>query len=178
MSVDEAVYTTTCCRTLASLNRCGQLPASRQLSERLGSKYSPHFKLEPHHLVVDILQLMLWVMDVLLRNLIFKMAKHDLATRKRGARDNIDSLVAAVRSIGVSFAIWQSRNSNGRVQQGSFECTALGGTDLLKVLCRCTSGASPRVPCIPLSAAMAGRLEKYYQCALHIHDCTLFYHEF
>ena len=65
--------------TLISVKKCGQLFSSKPLSEQLGVKNLPLLNLELHDIVVDILHLMLRVMNVLIRNLVYKMVKLDLA---------------------------------------------------------------------------------------------------
>ena len=141
-------------RTLSTIKKCAQLPSSKPLSERLGVKDVPLLNLELHDVVVDVLHLMLRVMDVLIRNLVYKMAELDLATRRqRGNREHMDHFVSVVRSqgihvsmievsgfiikffcLGVSFSVWEARDCTGRVQKGIYDWTSLGGTDLLKLL--------------------------------------------
>ena len=83
-------------RTLSSLKRCAELPPAK----RLGCKHQPLLNIELHHIVVDILHLMLRITDILIRNLITKMAELDLATRQKGSREHLDKFVSVVRSQG------------------------------------------------------------------------------
>ena len=98
MSVDEDKVT---CRSLSSLTQCGELPSTRPPKQRLGSQHRPLLHIEPDHIVVDILHLMLRIMDILLRNLIHLMAELDVATRQRGVTEHMDKFIAAVRSRGI-----------------------------------------------------------------------------
>lgn len=88
-------------RTLSTIKKCAQLPSSKPLAERLGVKDVPLLNLELHDVVVDVLHLMLRVMDVLIRNLVYKMAELDLAARQRGNREHMDHFVSVVRSQGI-----------------------------------------------------------------------------
>ena len=139
-------------QSLASLKTCADLPASKGPDKKLGSKHRPVLDVEPDDIVVDVLHLLLRVTDVLLRNLIFKMVELDLKTRRKGAKENLNSLVSVIRSqgilsvveqailcincilLGVSFAVWESRDTAGRVQKGQLEWTSLNGTEKLKLL--------------------------------------------
>lgn len=140
-------------QSLASLKTCADLPPSKGPDKKLGSKHRPVLDVEPDDIVVDVLHLLLRVTDVLLRNLIFKMVELDLKTRRKGAKENLDSLVSVIRSqgilsvveqailciiycilLGVSFAVWESRDTAGRVQKGQLEWTSLNGTEKLKLL--------------------------------------------
>ena len=79
-------------RTHNSLKRCAKLRPSK----RLGCKHQPLLDVELHHLVVDILHLMLKITDILIWNLITKMANLDLATRQKENREHHDKFASAV----------------------------------------------------------------------------------
>ena len=83
-------------RTLNGLKESATLP----LSKRLGCKHQPLLNLELDHVVVDILHLMLRIVDILIRNLIAKMAEMDRATRVAGNREHLNRFISAVRSQG------------------------------------------------------------------------------
>ncbi len=52
-------------RTLETLKKCSQLPLSKPVDERLGSKFPPLLEIDIDHIVVDELHLLLRVMEVL-----------------------------------------------------------------------------------------------------------------
>ena len=70
-------------RTLSGLKKSAKLP----LSKRLGCKHQSLLNIELDHVVVDILHLTVRIADILIRNLIAKMAEMDLATFVVGNRE-------------------------------------------------------------------------------------------
>ena len=93
-------------RTLEKLEKCASLSASRPARERLGSKYPPLIKIEPHHIIPDELHLLLRITDVLLRNAVWEMVRMDQSKAIRGGeRQNLQRLQEAVRACGVTFKV-------------------------------------------------------------------------
>ena len=78
MSVDEAVYNspppTGKARTLASMLHNSQFTVPKK---HLGSKSRPILKVEPTQIILDELHLLLWIGDVLLRNVILQVDSID-----------------------------------------------------------------------------------------------------
>ena len=77
MSIPKEEYTEKRVRTQETLKKCSKLPSSRPAKERLGSQHSFLISIDPDHIVLDELHLLLWVLDILIRNLIYKMVRLD-----------------------------------------------------------------------------------------------------
>eukprot|EP00731_Ephydatia_muelleri_P017394 Em0010g492a len=116
VSKPESYYSTTMARTLVTLRRTfashGRTAAVHQ-----GSVNRPLTAIPVDHMMIDELHLFLRIFDVMLRNLI-KMSE-----------PQTQQLVAYIRSCGVSFTIWESESSDGKV-----EWTSLTGEAKKKVL--------------------------------------------
>ncbi|KAL5459982.1 hypothetical protein EMCRGX_G033386 [Ephydatia muelleri] len=116
VSKPESYYSTTMARTLVTLRRAfashGRTAAVHQ-----GSVNRPLTAIPVDHMMIDELHLFLRIFDVMLRNLI-KMSE-----------PQTQQLVAYIRSCGVSFTIWESESSDGKV-----EWTSLTGEAKKKVL--------------------------------------------
>ena len=69
MSVEESVYTEKKAKSLSTLQEKSHF-ANKPCQQHLGSIHSPLLNIELTKVVVDDLHLLLWVMDVLIRNLI------------------------------------------------------------------------------------------------------------
>ena len=89
----------------------------RTASVHQGSVNRPLTAIPVDHMMIDELHLFLRIFDVMLRNLI-KMSE-----------PQTQQLVAYIRSCGVSFTIWESESSDGKV-----EWTSLTGEAKKKVL--------------------------------------------
>ncbi|KAL5488880.1 hypothetical protein EMCRGX_G017893 [Ephydatia muelleri] len=116
VSKPESYYSTTMARTLVTLRRAfashGRTAAVHQ-----GSVNRPLTAIPVDHMMIDELHLFLRIFDVMLRNLIKMSEPHT------------QQLVAYIRSCGVSFNIWESESSDGKV-----EWTSLTGEAKKKVL--------------------------------------------
>eukprot|EP00731_Ephydatia_muelleri_P006815 Em0003g1063a len=116
VSKPESYYSTTMARTLVTLRRAfashGRTAAVHQ-----GSVNCPLTAIPVDHMMIDELHLFLRIFDVMLRNLIKMSEPHT------------QQLVAYIRSCGVSFNIWESESSDGKV-----EWTSLTGEAKKKVL--------------------------------------------
>ncbi|KAL5496433.1 hypothetical protein EMCRGX_G012714 [Ephydatia muelleri] len=116
VSKPESYYSTTMARTLVTLRRAfashGRTAAVHQ-----GSVNCPLTAIPVAHMMIDELHLFLRIFDVMLRNLIKMSEPHT------------QQLVAYIRSCGVSFNIWESESSDGKV-----EWTSLTGEAKKKVL--------------------------------------------
>ena len=68
-------------RTLESIRKCADLSPSQPANKRLGVQNPPMLNVEPDHVVVDELHLLLRVADVLLTDLVSEMVLEDRRTR-------------------------------------------------------------------------------------------------
>ena len=66
------------------LKKCSEMPPSKPAKDRLGSQHAPLLKVDPDHVILDELHLLLRVTDILIRNLVFEMARLDLQDKQRG----------------------------------------------------------------------------------------------
>ena len=98
----------------------------------------PILNIELDHIVVDELHLMLRVTDILTENLISECLdwdKEDDLDRKRGDPQgmHLTKLVQTIRSCGVSFEVWEQRNTDGKAS-GKHDWTSLLGADKKSLL--------------------------------------------
>ena len=70
-------------RSLETLKKCGAMPPSKPAKERLGSQHPPMLAIDPDHVVLDELHLLLRILDVLIRNLILEMVRLDIENNQR-----------------------------------------------------------------------------------------------
>lgn len=117
-------------RTLSSLRKCSQLPSRRPTKERLGSQHSPLFHVEPENVVIDELHLLLRISDILVRNLILEMVRLDKKDKvmQAGDQQHLRDFVKAIRSCGLTFDVWETRDGDGK-PQGRYDWTALTGRE-------------------------------------------------
>ena len=130
VSADQCQY-----RSLTSLLKCSQLSLSKPAKDRLGSQHPPLFHVDPQDVVLDELHLLLRITDVLIRNLIIEMVRQDKkeSVMRGESKKHLTSFVKAVRSCGVSFDVWETRDSDGK-SLGKFEWTALPSRDKKQLL--------------------------------------------
>ena len=102
---------------LYKIHRRALASHGRTAAVHLGSLNSPLTNIPLHHMMIDELHLFLRLIDIMLRNLINMSHGH------------IQQLVACIRSCGVTFNIWESESSDGKV-----EWTSLTGEAKKKVL--------------------------------------------
>jgi len=137
MTKDMAVYTAERVRTLSSLQSCARLPKSHPTHQRLGVQHPPILKIGPNHVVPDELHLLLRIGDVLIRNLVFQMLHQDQRCNRtvtsHPSRSHLQLLQQKVKECGVTFRVWQKRDSDGKLS-GTYDWTSLMGTDMKKVL--------------------------------------------
>ena len=120
-------------RTLATMQQCRQhLPGSK---ERLGCVEEPLVGIAIDRIAIDTLHLMLRVTDVLLRNLVYAMNRKDRVASHSGAATTaqLDKLVSAIQSCGVTFRVWKDREGKGN---DCYKWTSLRGRDRRTVLKR------------------------------------------
>ena len=135
MSKDETKYTRVKSRTLQSLREKSML-ASKGCHKHLGSQHPPLLDLEPSQIVADELHLLLRIGDVLLNNLILYMdgQDHRRCERQGMTASYVRRLEQEIRGCGVSFAIWCKKDADGKPAPGRLDCTALNGSQKLRVL--------------------------------------------
>ena len=136
MSKPLTEYNKDCARTQATLKKCSEMPPSRPAKHRLGSQHPPLLKIDPDHVILDELHLLLRVTDILIRNLVFEMVHLDLQDKQRGNSTNttyLEAFVASVRECGISFNVWEKREAD-RKPTGKYEWTSLMGKDKKKLL--------------------------------------------
>ncbi|KAL5020500.1 hypothetical protein ScPMuIL_003392 [Solemya velum] len=93
------------CRTISQLTKDADSG-----NRYTGSKARPLINIEPHHIVIDELHLMLRVLDVLIRNLVDDANDLDSERQARKEKsDHLHCLVESIRSCGVSFNMWKSK---------------------------------------------------------------------
>ena len=112
------------------------MPLSRPAKDHLGSQHSPLLEIDPDHVILDELHLLLRVTDVLIRNLVFEMVRLDLQDMHRGNSTNtthLEAFVTSVRECGISFNVWEKREAD-RKPTGRYEWTSLMGKDKKKLL--------------------------------------------
>ena len=91
-------------------------------------EHMPLLYIEPNHFVPDKLHLLLRIMDVLLCNMIDEALANVNFTKIIGQpTDNVNLLVNAIQSCGVSFSIWQSKS-------GDLGWTSIAGNEMKKLL--------------------------------------------
>ena len=134
-------------RSITSLKACAKLPQSKPAKDRLGSQHVPLFDVDPQHVVIDELHLLLRITDILIRNLIFEMLRLDKKGNVTGvgSQQHLKSFVKAVRSCGVSFDVWEARDGDGK-PLGKYQWTALPGRDKKQLLQQLPSKLRVLVP--------------------------------
>ncbi|XP_053374155.1 uncharacterized protein LOC123545375 [Mercenaria mercenaria] len=91
--------------------------------QSFGVTGKPLLNIEPIRYVPDELHLLMRITDVLLRNLIDDARSKDEYGRLTGQScDNLDILVKAIQSCGLTFKIWNAKN-------GDLDWTSLSGND-------------------------------------------------
>ena len=102
-------------------------------------------KIDPDHVILDELHLLLRITDVLMRNLVFEMVRLDLQDRHSGSTTYLEALVTTVRECGISFNVWEKREAD-RKPTGRYEWTSLMGKDKKKLLATLPSKLSQILP--------------------------------
>ena len=127
--------TTTLLTTLLPLVRT--LEEIREMSTTSKDNYccdkQPLLNIPLDHIVVDELHLMLRITDILVENLVNECLDwdhEDDLDKKRGEAKgaHLKNLIQVIRSCGVSFDVWEQKNSDGKAS-GKYDWTSLLGTD-------------------------------------------------
>ena len=135
MSISEDTYTVKKVRTLESLKK-NSLNAKKKCSDHLGSIHAPLLNISINKIILDELHLLLRIMDVLIRNLVNFMDHWNQKDKRRGMKgsQHIQDLTTAVTSCGITFKVWQKKDSYGAPVAGKYEFTALNGGEKKKLL--------------------------------------------
>ncbi|XP_048589349.1 uncharacterized protein LOC116615043 [Nematostella vectensis] len=93
----------------------------------------PLLNIELDHVIVDELHLMLRVTDVLTKNLVYQAIdrdKKDDFDKKRGEGkgSHLKKLVSTIRSLGISFDVWEQLNAD-KSSSGKYDFTSLTGSN-------------------------------------------------
>ena len=101
MTLEECTATG---RTLEDIKNCC---TKSTVEARFGCINPPLFEIEPDHIVVDELHLLLRISDRLISALIMRMVQLDHAehVHHRQSGNHMDQLLAAVRSCGIHFSV-------------------------------------------------------------------------
>jgi hypothetical protein len=95
-----------------------------------GVRAQPLVSIEPEHIIIDELHLLLRICDKLLRNLILDTNTLDDKNAVHGEKSGfLRQLTETIRGCGVSFYIWTKKGSQGEVDWSS-----LTGSDYEKLL--------------------------------------------
>ena len=116
--------------SLESLKKCALLSASKPAKKCLGSQHSPLIAIDPDHIVLDELHLLLRIMDILIRNLILEMVHLDIANKQRASgpsASHLERLVSTIRECRISFSVWEK--DVDRNPTGVYDWTSLTGAD-------------------------------------------------
>jgi hypothetical protein len=90
----------------------------------------PLVSIEPEHIIIDELHLLLWICDKLLRNIILDTKTLDDKNAVHGEKsDFLGQLTEKIRGCGVSFYIWTKKST-----QGELDWSSLTGSDNEKLL--------------------------------------------
>ncbi|EDO29153.1 predicted protein [Nematostella vectensis] len=121
-------------RTLQDIIECGK----RTKGENYCCVNKPLFNIEPDHILIDELHLMLRVTDILIDNAIEDAMQWDEKEKiskrsNKGSTSHLSQLVQTIRSCGVSFQVWEKLNADGR-GSGTYDFTSLMGSDRKKLL--------------------------------------------
>lgn len=121
-------------RSLETLKKCAALPPSKPARVRLGSQHPPLLAIDPDHIVLDELHLLLRILDVLIRNLILEMVCLDIEKNQRagGSGSHLERLVNTIRDCWISFSAWEK--DADRKPTGVYNWTSLTGADKKKLL--------------------------------------------
>ena len=167
--MDKSMYVTDLARSLQSLKANSRFGSSSCHKHR-GSIHPPLLNLELDRIVLDELHLMLRIGDNLIRNLVLYASSQDHRQSNHNGvtTSTLRSLEQLVRSCGVSFKIWQCRDSDGKPQQGRYEWTALTGKHKLKVL-----QDLPTKLHIIIPDEIAARLAKLWHVSTALQLCTI-----
>ena len=69
--------------SLETLKKCAALPPSKPARVRLCSQHQPLLAIDPDHIILDELHLLLRILDVLIRNLILETVRLDIENNQR-----------------------------------------------------------------------------------------------
>jgi hypothetical protein len=122
-------------KTLDFYHTRGMQRTSQNLKEDVvkndfGVRVQPLVSIEPEHIIIDELHLLLWICDKLLTNLILDTKTLDDKYSVHGEKsDFLGQLTEKIRGCGVSFYIWTKKGT-----QGELDWSSLTGSDYKKLL--------------------------------------------
>lgn len=126
------------CRTLEELRTLCKNHPTKKNSYNYGCEREPLLNIQLDHVVVDELHLMLRVTDILLENVIDAALDWDKfiemdRTRGQERGVHLKKTVEHIKSLGISFDVWEEKNADGRAS-GKYKWTSLTGNDKKKLL--------------------------------------------
>ena len=114
-------------RTLEELHEC----ALKSRGENYCCLHQPLLDIPLDHIILEELYLMFRVTDVLIGNIIEDVMQWDERQSfltHTGKKIHLDKLPQAINSCGVSFSVWEKRNTDGK-GSGTLDWTSLMGED-------------------------------------------------
>lgn len=124
MSLPETEFTQKRARTYQGLVTA---LTKKTAKSKLGSQFTPLFKIALDHVVIDELHLFLRIFDILLRNIIYMALKCD---QEHQVDTSLTALKKTIRECGVSFAIWQQQEG----REKGYKWTSLPGRDKKRLI--------------------------------------------
>ena len=106
--------------------------------DKFSCEHEPLIFIDPDHIILDELHLLLRVMDVLLENIVLECIDWDKSDNfnKRKCEQTCHhqtKLLQTIRLCGASFDIWEKKNADGK-GTGLYDFTSLLGADKKKLL--------------------------------------------
>ncbi|CAG2242280.1 unnamed protein product [Mytilus edulis] len=113
-----------------NMNRTAQNLEEDVVRNHYGVRAQPLIMIEPEHIIIDELHLLLRICDKLLSNLIKDTKTLDDKNVIHGEKtDFLHQLVVKIRECGVSFSVWTKKGTQGEV-----EWSSLTGSDYKRLL--------------------------------------------
>ncbi|CAC5421897.1 Tyrosine-protein kinase receptor Tie-1,Tyrosine-protein kinase Shark,Melanoma receptor tyrosine-protein kinase,Ack-related non-receptor tyrosine kinase,Tyrosine-protein kinase ZAP-70,Vascular endothelial growth factor receptor 1,Receptor tyrosine-protein kinase erbB-4,Tyrosine-protein kinase SYK,Tyrosine-protein kinase Fer [Mytilus coruscus] len=113
-----------------NMNRTAQNLEEDVVRNHYGVRAQPLIRIEPEHIIIDELHLLLRICDKLLSNLIKDTKTLDDKNVIHGEKtDFLHQLVVKIRECGVSFSVWTTKGTQGEV-----EWSSLMGSDYKRLL--------------------------------------------
>ncbi|CAG2186655.1 unnamed protein product [Mytilus edulis] len=113
-----------------NMNRTAQNLEEDVVRNHYGVRAQPLIMIEPEHIIIDELHLLLQICDKLLSNLIKDTKTLDDKNVIHGEKtDFLHQLVVKIRECGVSFSVWTKKGTQGEV-----EWSSLTGSDYKRLL--------------------------------------------
>lgn len=126
-------------RTLKEINKLCKEKPKKDNKYNYSCEHEPLINIELDHIIVDELHLMLRITDKVLSNLINHSLDWDMEVeldRVRGQEKGVHlkRTVEFIRSLGISFNVWEVKNADGTRSSGRYDWTSLMGDDKKKLL--------------------------------------------